>query len=243
MYENRVKRFKIFVDFDGTITTTDIGEKMFLDFSCKEQNSETILRWEDGEISSQEMWKIMCKATKNFNEEKFLDFLLQVELDEAFLKFVKFCETYSHEIFILSDGFDYYIKEVLKQNDIIHLKTFSNYLSFDKSKNLLPSFPYTDSECDSCANCKRNHIIENSADDDYTVYIGDGGSDKCPVQYVDFIFAKKDLLKFCEKNRITYFPYINFHNVIRKLEELQKKKRLKKRHQAELKRREVYLQG
>jgi hypothetical protein len=44
-------------------------------------------------------------------------------------------------------------------------------------------------------------------------------------------------------NRITYFPYNDFDDVAKKLNELGGKKRLKKRHQALLKRKEVYSQG
>jgi len=50
-------------------------------------------------------------------------------------------------------------------------------------------------------------------------------------------------LKFCEINRISFFPFDSFSDVINRIESLGNKKRLKKRHQAELKRREVYLQG
>jgi len=105
---------------------------------------------------------------------------------------------------------------------------------------LIPSFPYYDVACSSSANCKRNHIINNSGDDEYTVYIGDGNSDKYTIDFCDFIFAKDDLLKYCERNRISYFPFNNFLDVKNKLEQLQSKKNLKKRHRAELKRKETY---
>ena len=105
----------------------------------------------------------------------------------------------------------------------------------------MPSFPFYNSECRSSASCKRNHIISNSSEDEYTVFIGDGNSDNDAIQYVDFIFAKDDLLKFCEINRITYFPFNNFNDVSSKLNELMARKRLKKRHQAQLKRREAFL--
>jgi len=47
-------------------------------------------------------------------------------------------------------------------------------------------------------------------------------------------------LKYCEVQRITYFPFRNFDDVILRMNELLSKKRLKKRHQAELKRREAF---
>jgi 2-hydroxy-3-keto-5-methylthiopentenyl-1-phosphate phosphatase len=61
------------------------------------------------------------------------------------------------------------------------------------------------------------------------------------VHFCDFIFAKDDLLKYCEKERITFFPFNNFDDVIERMEMLRQKKRLKKRHQAELNRREIYI--
>jgi 2-hydroxy-3-keto-5-methylthiopentenyl-1-phosphate phosphatase len=146
-------------------------------------------------------------------------------------------------MFILSDGLDYYINRVLEREGLSHLQAYTNKLTFSDDGNLIPEFPHTDEECKQCANCKRNHIINHSSDDEFTVYIGDGYSDACPVQFCDFIFAKKSLLKFCETNRISFSPYKNFYDVKRKLDTLVNKKRLKKRHQAELKRREVYLQG
>ena len=120
------------------------------------------------------------------------------------------------------------------------MKYFANTLEVKNGK-LIPSFPYFRADFVSSANCKRDHIINNSSDDDYTVFIGDGNSDKGAVLYSDFIFAKNGLLRFCEMERITYFPFKNFYDVINRLEELMNKKRLKKRHQAQLKRREAYI--
>ena len=84
------------------------------------------------------------------------------------------------------------------------------------------------------------HIIDNSSDDDYTIYIGDGNSDKEAAQYCDLIFAKDGLLKFCEANRISFFPYKDFNDVTETINKLLTKKRLRKSHQAMLKRKLAY---
>lgn len=236
------KIFKIFVDFDGTISQQDIGEKMFLEFGDAEEAQRIIERWIRNEITSVDTWQQLCATVQNFNEEKFAAFLDSIEIDPTFKAFVAYCDTNNFELMILSDGLDYYIEKFLKREGLGHIKAYTNKLTFEGS-NLVPQFPHTDEECKQCANCKRNHVINNSSDDDYTVYIGDGYSDACPVQYCDFIFAKKSLLKFCEINRISYSPFKNFNDVRRKLDELNSRNRLKHRHQAELKRREVYLQG
>lgn len=236
------KVFKIFVDFDGTISQRDIGEEMFLKFGDAEEARRIIEKWINLEITSVDTWRQLCATVKNFDEAVFDQFLSEIDIDPTFKSFVDYCDNHNFEVFILSDGLDYYINRILEREGLAHIATYSNKLTF-AGKELIPEFPYTDEECKQCANCKRNHVINHSADDDFTVYIGDGYSDACPVQYCDFIFAKKSLLKFCEVNRISFSPYKNFNDVRRKLETLRVKKRLKKRHQAELKRREVYLQG
>ncbi|MFA8342297.1 MAG: MtnX-like HAD-IB family phosphatase [Rhodothermaceae bacterium] len=234
---------KIFVDFDGTITTTDVGEEFFLKFGDPEEADKIIKRWLAYEITSTEMWRELCDTIQNFDMEEYEKFLSTIELDEAFHKFVEFCAEHDLDYMIVSDGFDFYIDRILERENLGHIKRVTNKLTLDENGKLVPSFPHTDEECSRCANCKRNQVILNSSDEDFTLYIGDGWSDTCPVQHCDYILAKNSLLKFCEKNRISYFPYNNFHNVLRRLNELVNKKRLKKRHQALLKRKEVYRRG
>jgi len=234
---------KIFIDFDGTITTTDVGEEFFLKFGNPEKADKIIKHWLNHEITSTEMWKELCDTIKNFNMEKYEKFLSTIELDEAFHQFVEFCNKHDLDYMIVSDGFDFYIDKILERENLEHIKRITNKLTLNENGKLIPSFPHTDEECSRCANCKRNQVIINSSDEDFTLYIGDGWSDTCPVQHCDYILAKNSLLKFCEKNRISYFPYNNFHNVMRRLNELVNKRRLKKRHQALLKRKEVYRRG
>jgi len=237
------RSYKIFVDFDGTISQTDVGEAMFLRFGNIEKSKVWIDDWLNQKINSAELWRLLCGSVENFDEKEFDLFLDDIKIDPAFKKFVSYCETAGFELRVLSDGFDYYIQKILRREGLDHLEVYSNQLTFDEEKKLIPLFPFTDEECTQCANCKRNHVLNFSSEDDYSFYIGDGNTDICPVQFCDFIFAKNSLLRFCEINRITYFPYSTFADVIKRIDGLKEKKRLKRRHQAELKRREVFIQG
>ncbi|MCX7798360.1 MAG: MtnX-like HAD-IB family phosphatase [Melioribacter sp.] len=237
------KQFKIFVDFDGTITKEDIGELMFLKFGDEQKAKEIVNDWINEKINARQSWLLLCKTIQNLNIEEFDEFIFKTEIDESFKKFVEYCKVNNYELRVLSDGLDYYIKKILTKENLSELEVYSNKLTFDENGNLIPLFPYTDEECNRCANCKRNHVLNFSGEEEFSIYIGDGYSDICPAQYCDFIFAKKSLLKYCEINRITYFPYSNFNDIIIKLEELKNKKKLKKRYQALLKRREIFIQG
>jgi 2,3-diketo-5-methylthio-1-phosphopentane phosphatase len=238
-----VNKIKVFVDFDGTITTTDVGEAMFIKFGNEEKNIRIIKDWISKEIGSSEMWQQLCDTIDFFNEPAFNSFLDSIHLDEGFKSFVAFCSEQEIPIVILSDGLDLYIKKILDREGLNEIPFFCNTVEVTSDSKLIMGFPYTDEECTRCANCKRNHIINLSSDDDFTIYIGDGLTDTCPIQYCDYIFAKSSLLKFCEINRISYYPFNNFFEVQERINELSLKKRLKKRHQAQLKRREIYIQG
>ncbi len=240
---NNNKVFKIFVDFDGTISQSDIGEEMFLKFGNPKKAYQIIDLWMAGDISSVETWIRLCETVENLNLDEYNEFIDSFEIDPNFKDFKDFCDKNSFDIYILSDGLDHYINRVLNKYNLKEIPVYSNELTFGKDNKLIPMFPYKDEECKQCANCKRNHIINNSSDEDFTIYIGDGYSDTCPAQYCDFIFAKDSLLKFCEKNRISYYPFRNFDEIIVRINDLYNKKRLKKRHQAYLKRKEVYIQG
>lgn len=237
------KRFKIFADFDGTISLQDVGDTLFKKFGDEKKAEEIITSWKDGEIEAPEMWRGLSGLVDSFDMEALDEFLLSVKVDPGFTEFVKFCRENELELTIVSDGFDYYINKILEGQGINGIKIFSNVLEFGENNKPLPSFPHTDEDCGKGANCKRNHILNNSADDDFTFYIGDGLSDAYAAQFCDFIFAKDTLLRHCEKNRISFYPYKSFFDIKERTQDLLQKKRLRKSHQAELKRKEIYMQG
>ena len=235
------KHFKIFLDFDGTITKNDVGEEIFRKFLDEDIVKKIVEDLLSDKISSRECWESLCNSASGINRNEFDEFIVSQEVESSLHLFVEYCEKNRIQLFVLSDGFDYYIEKILKRENLNHLKVYSNKLILNKEGKLIPSFPHYNADCRSSSNCKRNHIIENSGEDDYIVFVGDGNSDIDAIQYVDFIFAKDDLLKYCEVHRITYFPFKDFNDVIVKLNEFASKKRLKKRFQAELKRREAYM--
>lgn len=237
------KTLKIFVDFDGTITKIDVGEAFGNRFGNKEKNDEVIAEWIDGKVSSTDVWKIMLQYIQPFNQKDFDEFISRIEIDETFVPFVQFCRQNNFGTMVLSDGFDLYIKKILEREGLADVQVYCNKLSVNDKNEYVLNFPYGDEECKLCGNCKRNHILSHTADEDFIIYIGDGYSDKCPIQFCDFIFAKGALLKYCEINRITYFPFENFNDIAAKLTELNSKKRLKKKFQAQVNRKNVFESG
>ena len=164
-------RFKIFLDFDGTITKNDVGEEIFKKYLNKNLVNKIVEDLLSNRISSRECWEKLCNAAPVIEKNDLDDFIISQEIEPTLHHFIEFCNEHNLELFVLSDGFDYYIDKILTRENLNHLNVYSNKLILNNDGKLLPSFPYYNVDCRSTANCKRNHIIENSSDEDYTVFI------------------------------------------------------------------------
>ena len=225
----------VFTDFDGTITLRDIGESLFRVFG----DPEHVVTSQGAEA----YWRSTCETVTSLTPEVFDSFLEDQEIDGSFRRFEELCSRNGIPIYILSDGFDVYIEQVLRRERLSHLPFFSNHLSIGRDGSVVPEFPYTDAECIMCANCKRNHLLTRSGENHVIVYIGNGQSDCCPARYADLVFAKETLLRFCERENITYHRFETFADVAKKFEELIASGKPRKRRTAELARKDLFMQG
>ena len=236
---------RVFSDFDGTIAVEDVGGGIFKAF-VGEKAHDIVRHYLDGTISAREYLTRECEAVESVTPSELEKFVDQFTLDPAFGAFKEFCRHRSIPVVILSDGLDFYVERLLRTHGFGDLPLFSNHLEFVRNGDtmkMVPSFPYTDAECPHCGNCKRNHLLTLAGDDDIIVYIGDGISDRCPVRYADIVFAKGKLIRHCQEQNITYHEFRNFNDIERRFELILQRKRIRKRREAEMARREVFAQG
>jgi 2-hydroxy-3-keto-5-methylthiopentenyl-1-phosphate phosphatase len=232
---------RVFCDFDGTVCLQDVGEQFFRKFSG-EKAEASVRHFLSGEITMQMWLTELCEAIPSMKHDEFLKYVDQFSVDPHFIGFFSFCKERDIPLTVLSDGLDVYVERVLSNAGLTQIPFFSNHAEF-VGERLKVSFPYTDAECNLCGNCKRNHMLNTSADEDVIVYIGDGYSDRCPVRYADFVFAKRQLIKYCQQQNITFFEFNHFGEVQMKLEEILQRKRIRHRQEAAMARREVFVQG
>lgn len=235
---------KIFVDFDGTITTRDVGNRLFRELGgavCE----GFIAEYHDGKISAQELFRREAAAAGSFDPADLHALLDRQTIDPGFTDFVTFCTSRNIEFHIVSDGLDYYIDRILRAHGIHGASYVANAAALvpagsNGKRSLSLNFPHSDSVCDRCACCKRNFMLTLAGDEDIIVFVGEGYSDRCPAQYADIVFAKEDLQSFCQRENISYFLYASFHDVTARLASLLERGTLRKRRRAELKRREAF---
>ncbi|HUN65717.1 MAG TPA: MtnX-like HAD-IB family phosphatase [Bacteroidota bacterium] len=242
---------RVYIDFDGTITVKDVGDALFERFGGAESTA-SIEAYRREEISAAECFRRECAACGTVDPGELNRFLDGQQIDPTFPAFIAFCESSGVEAVILSDGMDYYIDRILRRHGVGSVKRFSNHLEIvpeadGSGVRFVPGFPFTDEVCTRCACCKRNHILTLSADEDLIVYVGEGYSDRCPARFADIVFAKDDLLNYCRRENISYFEYTTFASVQERLRDVVatdgRRKNVRKRHRAELARRNVYLGG
>ena len=238
---------KVFVDFDGTISRSDVGSAFFRSFSGPSCTA-LIDEYKEGRISAVECFQQEADSVGAVNKSDADLFFRAQQIDESFRDFVAYCEQHEVDLLVVSDGLDYYIHEILEANGIRGVQVLANHAQFvpldgDSLYGLKVQFPFTDVECTRCACCKRNAIVTRSADKDIIIYVGDGYSDTCPVQYADIVFAKAQLQTFCRDANVSYFPYKSFQDVIVRLEMLERGGRQPRHNRrAELMRRDLFLQ-
>jgi 2,3-diketo-5-methylthio-1-phosphopentane phosphatase len=202
----------IFSDFDGTIAQNDVGDLLFQNFGDWPECEKMIQQWIRGDLSSYELLQREA-ATARLTREQ-LDALCDAQsLTPGFPDFVAFCRRQNWPVIVLSDGLDYYIQRILLRHGI-ELPVYSNRLEFLPPDGIAVSFPYLTQSCGKCGNCKGYHVRRLAKPGEKIIYIGDGYSDRCGAQEADFVFAKRDLAKWCEENQIEYWRFESFEHVL-----------------------------
>ena len=203
---------KVFCDFDGTISSVDIGNHIFTHYS-KERNFDLIKLWKENKMSSRKLMIEECKIVK-FTLEDALELIKDLEIDSAFLAFYRKLISKNIPLTILSDGLDFYIQYFLKKYNIEEIPFRANTVEFKDNGTLIPDFPYFEQGCGKCGNCKGGHLKIEKIPGNYIVYIGDGYSDRCAAPYADIIFAKKDFAKYLSEENIPFIRFENFNDVM-----------------------------
>ena len=115
------KEFKIFLDFDGTITKNDVGEEIFRTFLDENVANKIVEDLLADKISARECWESLCESTSGIDKSKFDEFIHSQEIEPSLHRFIKYSEKNGFKVFVLSDGFDYYIEKILTRENLHHL--------------------------------------------------------------------------------------------------------------------------
>ena len=205
----------IFSDFDGTFSEKDVGHRLYTHFSGGE-NLKYVEMWKKGLISTRESMTGEASLL-NVSEKEIYQFLEQFKLRDGAIELYEFAKLLKIPFYILSDGSDIYLKFILKKYGLEEIKYFTNSVTI-KNNQYIISFPYDNGDCSRCGCCKGariNEIVAGDKDKWEIIFIGDGLSDICALEHADTIFARGDLLKYCDSNNIKAWEYRDFFDILK----------------------------
>ena len=91
-------RFKIFLDFDGTITINDVGESIFRHFLDQQLAAKIVKDLLGDRISSRECWEKLCEAVPVIEKQKLDEFIMTQEIEPTLHRFFEFCSKYKFDV-------------------------------------------------------------------------------------------------------------------------------------------------
>ena len=215
----REVKFKIFSDFDGTISQQD-SLKLLLEEYGRPDWIDLEAKIMSGEMSEREALPKMFEGFP-LNRKEALDFVLKnVSLDPHFKNFAQWALEEGHELQILSGGFKSLILKLLEREGLQNLKVVAN--DFEVQPEGWKIKPAASVQlCHLCTHCKSSALLSSVHEVESVVYIGDGHTDFCPIQLATVIYAKKSLAQFCRKAQMPHRSFENFEDIQASLAKLQ----------------------
>lgn len=209
-------KLHIFSDFDGTISQADTLIFLSTNLGGGAQLVETIGRLiREGKLTLAEgIAAEMRSIRRPFAEaEKLLR--QQVGIDPGFAAFARWCESKQIPLTILSAGFHQIIDLYVRREEFPHLEILANTLKPDEQAGWQCVF--RDKTPD--GHDKAQALRAAHKRGEYTIFIGDGLSDRAAAETADEVFAKHSLAEFCRQRGINCHEYQSFNEVLEQLQE------------------------
>jgi HAD superfamily phosphoserine phosphatase-like hydrolase len=232
---------RIFTDFDGTLLTEDVGDRLLRRFCGAERYRQLLDQWRAGELTAVECYRGLFSGIDRLTPEMLEQFLTPFEIDPSFAPFVHWCEGRGFPLLIVSDGFDAYIDPLLRRAGV-SVPHRANHLVLGDTAPI-PEFPYQDASCPELANCKRTHLLLETQDEDIVVYVGDGRSDFEAATLADVVFARGALERWCQEQNISFRRFYSFTTVQDVLFMMIEQHRLRPRKHARVLRQQLWATG
>lgn len=223
---------RLFLDFDGTIAANDVGDELFRTFGDFDRLHGELLR---GDYTVAEYYRRSAASLNDVSDDRFAVFLASQDLDAGASLLITWATRQAIPTVVVSDGFDHYIEPLLAREGIRSMVDLSCNTLASSNDGFRPTFPGASESCTCfCASCKRNALLTRSAMDDVLIYVGDGRSDACAVEYCDVVFAKGILAASCTERGIPHHPYRTLTDVLMILQAKLRDGSLRARRQARL---------
>jgi 2-hydroxy-3-keto-5-methylthiopentenyl-1-phosphate phosphatase len=208
----RVK-FRVFVDFDGTIATVDTTDLLLERFAAPAWR-DIEDDWKAGRIGSRECLVRQIDLVRA-SEAEMDAFVADIEIDRGFPQFARLCRRLGHSVTVVSDGLDRTIAAVLNRYDL-DLPFYANRLQWQGGDRWRLSFPHARLDCQALSGTCKCRFTEGEPRQ-LRMFVGDGRSDICAAGRVDLVLAKGALLDRCRSESLPHMAFADFDDASRLL--------------------------
>jgi 2,3-diketo-5-methylthio-1-phosphopentane phosphatase len=214
----------LFLDFDGTISERDAIDALLEAFAPPEWLAIEA-EWQAGRIGSRECISAQMALVRATPAE--VNALLDsIKVDRGFATLLETCAGLRVPVHIVSDGLDYCIQRILADagphlaRGLDDVRVFANRL-VPAGAGWQVEFPYLAESCaHGCATCKPAVMRRLNHAGAFTIFVGDGLSDRYAAECADLVFAKGALTDYCRTHSISHITYEDLGKVAACLEAL-----------------------
>lgn len=208
-------RVHLFTDFDGTVTEQDTLIFLTTRLGGGARLIETMGRLvSEGQLTLRDcIAGEMCSIRAPFADAvKLLQ--SEVRIDPGFAPFVRWAGEKKMPLTVLSAGFRQIIDLFIPARDFPHLEILANNLRPDEQRGWQCVFR----DQSHFGHDKTTALKEAKQKGLYTIFIGDGLSDRAPAEIADEVFAKHNLAEYCRAQGINCHEYQTFSEVLAQLQ-------------------------
>ncbi len=208
------RRVQIFTDFDGTVTEQDTLIFLATHLGGGAKLSETLGRLvSEGQLTLRDCIAAEMRSIRAPFADAVKLLKAQVQVDPGFAPFAAWCAARKLPLTVLSAGFHEIIDLFIPPPDFPHLEVLANTINPDEQRGWQCVFRdkthFGHDKAAALSAAKKQGL--------YTIFIGDGLSDRAPAEVADEVFAKHSLAVYCREQGIRCHEYRNFSDVLQQL--------------------------
>jgi 2,3-diketo-5-methylthio-1-phosphopentane phosphatase len=194
----------LLLDFDGTVSPTDVGPFILASLTGSRWIPPN-QAWERGELTTPERARQQW-ALLEADEAAVASVLAGIRLDPALPVLLRECRRRGIRVWIVSDGFDFYIERLLDSHGVTGIPFFANRARWRDGRWEL-DFPRPDAPGAPAGAWKAAVVRRFQDEGARVVYVGDGLSDRVAAEAADRRFAKGKLAEHCRRHGIAFEPF------------------------------------
>ena len=204
----------VFVDFDGTITTRDIGDQVVMNFA-EPGWDEAIDRYRMGELNVRDLWSFEIGLLRREREAETVAHTIGIaEIREGFAEFIEYSESHGIPVEVVSSGMNFYVDAILDANGFGSLARARPTVEYDEHGFGVMVMAGGLRDCGMTAMCKCDRLWRLRRKGFRVMFVGDGVSDECVVSQADIVLATSSLREICESKGIDHVPFETFYEVL-----------------------------